>query len=190
MKKAIKAILCLVLCVAACKASRSKDPIAFARDTDNGLRKELKVGAMYYTIQYKPAAYILEQERLDPAAAASRAAQLKGMAWFNISFEVAGTGQSPLRHEISGLEEYTARQDYFLNRASGDISLLYGSDTLRVDSYWFENNQNLTPYETMVVGFRLPDTDTVPMREMLLSYDDQIFHNGIIKAKISKEDLQ
>ena len=188
MRKVINTILALSVCCACNRPARNT--VDYAREEDNGLRKEINLGAMHYSIQYKPAAYILEQEHASPEAAAQRAAQLKGMVWFNITFSVNGFGQSPLRYQAAGLEEYAARQDYFLNRAAGDIGLQYGPDTLQMESYWFENNQNLTPHETMIVGFRLPAGDSIPRQDLKLSYYDRIFHNGIIKATIRKEDLQ
>jgi len=188
MKKVIKLILCTGLLVA-CKPARPKDPVVFAQQESNGMRKEVRVGNMHFSIQYKPAAYILAQEHPDAAELKRRSEQLKGMAWFNITFDIPGFGESPLRYQVGGLDDYTARQDYFLNRAAGDISLCYGRDTLAPETYWFENNQNLTPHETMVVGFRLPASDSVPGQDMLLSYYDRTFRSGIIKALIRKEDL-
>jgi hypothetical protein len=186
MNKAIKLILPLCL-LAAC--SQKRDPVKYAEDKDNGLRKEISVGNMHYTIQYKPADYIVASEHPDSGKVAERLSQLKGMVWFNISFQVEGFGQSPLRYRISGLDEYTARQDYFLNKAPNDLYLLYGKDSLTVNSYWFENNQNLTPYETMVVGFKLPGNLSEPEQDLRLSYYDRIFKNGIIKTVIKKEDF-
>jgi hypothetical protein len=188
MKKVINTLLALCLLTACNRAA--KDTVDYAKDEDNGLRKEINVGNMHYSIQYKPAAYILEQEHADPETVARRAAQLKGMVWFNITFSVKGYGQSPLRYQASGLDEYASRQDYFLNNAAQDLRLQYGTDTLQIASYWFENNQNLTPHETMVVGFQLPAGDSIPVQDLKLSYYDRIFHNGIIKARIRKEDLQ
>jgi hypothetical protein len=144
---------------------------------------------MIYTIQYKPAGFILEKEHLDTAAARERANQLKGMVWFNISFSVDGYGQSPLRYKVASVEEYTERQNYYLNQAPRDIYLLYGNDSLLVDSYWFENNQNLAPFETMVVGFKLPPPDSIPERDLKIAFYDRVFKNGIIKTIIRKEDI-
>jgi hypothetical protein len=165
------------------------NPIGYAEDADNGLKKEITIGKIHYKVQYKPADYIIATENPDSAQKRQRQEQLKGMVWFNISFSVDGYNQSPLRYQIADLNEYTQRQDYYLNQAAKDIYLLYGKDTLYVDSYWFENNQNLTPYETMIVGFKLPVGISEPAQDLKLSYYDRIFKNGIIKAIIKKEDL-
>lgn len=186
MKKVIN-LLCSCLLLVSCV--REKDPVKYAENEANGLRKKVTVGNISYTIQYKPPAYIAVKEHLDKKQGQERIQQLKGMAWFNISFSIKDYGQSPLRYGISTIEEYTARQDYYLNQAAKDIYLLYGKDTLYVNSYWFENNQNLTPYETMIIGFKLPGKDASPQRDMQLSFYDRVFRNGIIKTRISQDDL-
>jgi len=167
-----------------------KGTVSYSEDADHGLKKEQTVGEVHYTVQYKPASYIIEKEHADSAERQERMQQFKGMLWFNISFSVEGFGQSPLRYKISGQDEYTARQDYYLNQASKDLTLLYGTDTLYVDSYWFENNQNLTPYETMIAGFRLPGGDSVVRHDLRLSFYDRVFKNGIIKTVIREADVR
>jgi hypothetical protein len=67
--------------------------------------------------------------------------------------------------------------------------LLYGKDTLYANSYWFENSQGLTPHETIIAGFRLPGSETIPKEDLHFSFYDQVFKNGILKTVISKEDL-
>ena len=84
---------------------------------------------------------------------------------------------------MSSLDEYNQRLNYFLDEAKNNIWLIYDHhDTLKPASYLFETNFNLTPQETIVVGFYLPHNDGVPNSEMQLSYRDQIFKNGIIKV--------
>lgn len=189
MKTATKLLLLVLLAAAGCK-ERVEDTVQYTEDMSNGLRKKVSIGDLEYDILYKPSAYIVHKEHLPAAEAAKRVQDLHGTAWFNISFKVRDFNQSPLRYKVSGLEEYTARQDYYLNYAPKDIYLLYGADTLYVSSYWFENNQNLTLHETMVIGFRLPGQTAVPEQDMKLSFYDRIFENGIIKAVILRKDLE
>ncbi len=187
MKQAIN-LLILALLLAGC--SREHDPVAYAENDRNGLKKTITVGDVNYTILYKTPAYIARKEHLDKTAEAAREKQLQGMAWFNIAFSISGYNQSPLRYQVSGQEEYAARQNYYLNEAPNDIYLLYGSDTLYVSSYWFENSQNLLPFETIIVGFKLPGNVQQPEQDLKLSFYDRVFKNGIIKAVIKKEDLE
>jgi hypothetical protein len=186
MKKGISLFLGLLF-IYGC--GQKKGTVSYSEDTDHGLKKEQTVGEVHYVVQYKPASYIVEKEHLDSAEAKTRLNQFKGMLWFNVSFSIEGFGQSPLRYKVSGLSEYSSRQDYYLNQAPKDMYMLYGNDSLYVDSYWFENNQNLAPFETMVVGFRLPDGDSIPRHDLKFSFYDRVFKNGIIKTIISKEDI-
>lgn len=186
MKKVSSGMLMVILLIS---CNQRKDAIKYAEDVDNGLKKEMTIGNVHYKIQCKPADYIVAMEHLDSVEKQKRLEQLKGTVWFNISFSIDGFGQSPLRYQISDLNEYTQRQDYYLNGAVKDIYLMYGKDTLYPNSYWFENNQNLTPYETMIVGFMLPAGVSVPQEDLKLSYYDRVFKNGIIKTIIKKEDF-
>ena len=187
MKKVYNCCLLLGL-LAGCKGDR--DLIGYAQDEKNGLKKTVSFDNVTYTVQYKPAGYIADMERLSPADRLTRMGQLKGTAWFNITFKIEGYNQSPLRYQVTGIEEYTRRQDYYLNEAAKDMYMLYGNDTLYVNSYWFENNQNLLPYETMVVGFSLPDKEEQPEEDLRFSFHDKVYKNGIIKVIIRKEDLE
>jgi hypothetical protein len=191
MKKVINA-LCLAIAVYGSSCSGKQDVIRYTEDPDNGLNKVVTVGAISYGMQYKPAAYILKMEQLDPARKEEyehRKQQLEGMAWFNISIRVKDFEQSPLRYQVSGLEEYNARQNYYLNEAPKDIYMLYGKDTLHVTGYWFENNQNLAAHETLIVGFQLPGKTVQPQEDMQLAFYDRVFRNGIIKTIFKKEDI-
>ncbi len=189
MKKAIKGLLAaLLLTGAGCAVE--KDPVKYSENEQNGLRKTVAAGPLIYTIQYKPPAYITRMEQLDKAAGAERKKQLEGMAWFNVSFRVKDYGQSPRRYNIKGMEEYVQRQDYYLNAAPADMYLLYGKDTLYVNSYWFENNQNLAAHETIIVGFKLPGALSRPDQDLKFSFYDRVYKNGIIKTVIRKEDLE
>lgn len=187
MKQVIKFMI-LGIFLTGC--NMEKDPVKYSEAEDNGLRKKVIVDKTVYTIQYKSPNYIIKKEHLDPARQADRIKQLEGMIWLNISLSIDGFNQSPLRYQVSGLEEYTARQDYYLNKAPKDMYMLYGKDTLYVNSYWFENNQNLLPYETIVVGFRLPANISKPEQDLSFSFYDRVFHNGIIKSVFRKEDIQ
>ena len=114
---------------------------------------------------------------------------LKGTAWFNISIKRADGSITPLKYGIANLDEYNQRLNYFLNNAKDDIRLIYDADTLRPSAYLFENNYNLTPQETMVVGFTLPVSEDRPEKAMQLSFTDQVYKNGIIKVMYSREVL-
>jgi len=188
MKKDIRsgllAVFMLPLFLLSCKGKPDRGNILeYAVSPESGMRKEVEIDRHVYKFQYKPAAYMLKSEGLSGQELAEREKQLDSMVWFNISLSIKDFPSSPLRYGIKGIEEYNERLDYYLNRAAGDISLVYGKDTLRAYSYWFENNQNLSPEETIVVGFKLKDAK-VPVKDLHLAFYDRVFQNGIVKTVI------
>lgn len=168
------------------------DYVRYVQDDRNHLKKVVKVQDMEFDIQYKPYDYImLLESRNNPAYdKAKRLKQLEGTAWFNITFRKTNTEMSALKEGAASLDEYDQRLNYFLNYAAKDIRLVYGGDTLKPASYLFENNYNVGPEETMVVGFIFPGKDPKPVKDMQISYYDRLFHNGIIKASFSAETIK
>ncbi|MBS1687470.1 MAG: hypothetical protein JSS96_02000 [Bacteroidetes bacterium] len=184
----------LLLLVTGCgkRQLNAVDYVHYVQADKNHLKKAVKMQDMEFDIQYKPYDYIvLLESRNDPAYdREKRMKQLAGTAWFNISFRKTNTEISALKEGATSLNDYDQRLNYFLNYASKDIVLIYGSDTLKPVSYLFENNYNVGPVETMVVGFVFPGKDTVPLKDMQINYYDRLFHNGIIKASFSAETLK
>jgi len=182
----------VIICFCSCKHSMNTGKyLGYIHDDKNGLLKAVKLGDWEFDMQYKPYDYILFSESkggvgLDKA---KRSKELQGTAWFNISFKRIQMDKSPMRYNISSQDEYNQRLNYYLNGAPHDIELVYGTDTLKPMSYLFETNYNLTPQETMVVGFELPATSTKPEKDMQLVYYDRVFGNGIIKATYAAKAL-
>jgi len=166
--------------------------VRYVQNDKNHLKKAVKMQDMEFDIQYKPYEYImLLESRNNPAYdKAKRLKQLEGTVWFNISFKKTNTEMSALKEGAASLDEYDQRLNYFLNYAAKDIVLVYGGDTLKPASYLFENNYNIGPEETMVVGFIFPGKDQKPIKDMQISYYDRLFHNGIIKASFSAATIK
>jgi hypothetical protein len=196
MRKGISYFITALLLVFATACHRDLKPVAYVsyiQGDGNGLKKTIIIDKWEYTMQYKPYDYIIMQETKGKAAGYDinkRRAGLKGTAWFNITFKLADGHISPLRYDLASRDDYDRRFNYFLNQAVHSIQLVYDSkDTLYPTDYLFENNYNLTPQETMVVGFELPGRPDKPQKDMQLCYNDQVFKNGIIKAFYKSKDL-
>lgn len=193
MKKGIKALLFVVLPAGLSSCSNSMSPAGYLKyvsDEDHHLKREVTVGPWEYEIQYKPSAYIIYSENrtgVSSDAYKKREETLKRTAWFNITFRKSHSAETPLKSDISGLEEYNSRLSYFSYEARKDIRLLYKGVEIEPMSYHFETNYGLTPQETIVVGFLLPDER--PEHELQLSLNDRVFGNGIIKATIDPADI-
>lgn len=186
------ALFC-VIAIAGCRGKlKAPEYTRYVLDSRNGLKKVLTVDNWDYTFQYKPYDYIslVESGEMSDFEIKKRSQNMRGTAWFNISFKRTDGAVSPLRYQLAAKEEYDKRYNYFLNEAHNDLVLVYNrKDTLHPMSYTFENNFNLTPQETMVVGFELPAGVPYAEKEMQLSYIDQVFKNGIIKVTYTKKEL-
>lgn len=188
MRKAINRIMILLVLsgVQSCKKDlNSADYVRYITNTANGLRKTTEVGGLKFTLQYRPYDYILLMENLghpNPQEMDKRKKDLAGTAWFSIILSRVDQKETPLRYGVASLDEYNARLDYYLNEAKKDVWLKYGEITIRPTSYLFENNYNLTPDLTMIVGFMLPAGERAPDKAMQLSYNDPVFRSGIVKA--------
>jgi hypothetical protein len=172
---------------------KAADYIRYINNKENGFKKILQIEGWNFCMQYRPYDYIMLMEnkgQLNGYDLEKRKSELNGTAWFNISIKRIDNSITPLRYGISSIEEYNTRLNYYLNEAEKDITLIYGSDTLRPVSYLFENNYNLSPQETMVVGFYLPKGENDPRKNMQLSFIDRVFKNGIIKAEFSEDVLK
>lgn len=161
--------------------------IRFIEDEANGLCRSVKVGDINYIFQYKPVAYVVAKESRNSSVdeQQKRQAELAGTVWFNIKLENLASNTSLLRAGIHSSAEYQARYDYFVGQAANDIKLIYKGQELKPISYSFENNYNLTPMETMVVGFALPDNGNID-DGIQIAFFDRIFKNGIVKSSYSK----
>lgn len=191
MKTGIRFFIVAISLLTLSGCRRSADRLSYAkfvRDEKNGLSRTLSIDGWQYIVQYRPAELIMLQEGMS-GQDSRRKDGLRGVASFTIKIKRADNSASPLRYNLATREEYDQRLDYFLNAAAKNIRLLYGNDTLYPAAYHFETNYNLTPEETMLVGFLLPAKDEAPKRDMQLSYNDELFKNGIIKVTIKKEDV-
>lgn len=190
MKRLINLLLPGLLLMLSCKGGVQHFSIseldAYAGSEKSGWVQQKSYNGINYAVKYRPASLIAVNEEEPDSVRVKRQETLNKMYRFNIDILVEGSSQSPLRYGISGLDEYNARLDYFLNQASKDIWLIDGTDTLRPSAYWFENNHNLTSHETIVLNF---DNTNIKSEHIQLAFNDRLFRNGIIKASFQKSDL-
>jgi len=196
MRKVINCIgiVFLFLSLASCKKNmKAGEYVSYVSKNDNGLRKNTVVDGFEFCMQYRPYDYIILMEskgNFKSYDLEKRSSELKGTAWFSITIKRSDNNSTPLRYGITSIEEYNQRLNYYLNEAKKDIWLVYDNETIHPASYLFENNYNLTPQETIMVGFFLPAGEDYPKKNMQLSYNDQVFKSGIIKATYSEDALR
>jgi hypothetical protein len=196
MKKVIEllSVLIILAFIPGCRKRLSTAEYAgFIKNQENGLQKTISVEHFEYNVQYRPHEYMVAQENPgQEQEQKKRLQELAGTVWFNVGIKCT-EGSSPLRYQLQSKEEYDQRLNYYLNEAAKDIRLVYGGkDTLPVMAYAFENSYNLTPVETMVVGFALPkgNEDETELKDNIqLVFSDRALNNGIIKATFHKSDI-
>ncbi len=165
--------------------------VAYVDEPSSGCQKNISIAGWEYSMLYKPAAYILEKEHVKVHTDYNaRMSQLEGTVWFNIKISRSDKSISPLKYQVTSVEQYEQRYQYMMSEAASDITMLYGANTLHPISYAFETNYNLTPEETLVVGFALPDGIKYPEQDFQLTYRDKIFNNGIVKATYRIKDIE
>lgn len=196
MKAVIRYIIFLFFISVSCnqkKELKAADWISFVEKESNGYRKSITTGELTYTFQYKPASYtaLKELNATDgdtKVVLKNRAEALKGTVWFNVYIKNKKGNINPLKSNISGLDEYNSRLNYFLMNAGNDFTMRYGGEEMDKIGYSFENNYGLSPADAMVIGFRIPDS--IPVKEVVLEYEDKLYKNGILKINISDKILK
>jgi len=193
MKVAIRILMCLCIGFSSCQRTLDKlSYVKYIQSDKSGLFKKVPDSDVEYLIQCKPIEYVLINEHLESKEELeTRRKELSGTIWFNVKIKSLKSEQSPLYLRSKSQSEYDYLNDYFLNKAVSQIELIYnGTLTLKPIAYQFENNYNLTPDVTMVVGFKLPNADLNSVEKLQVIYYDKVFNNTIIKASISKQALK
>jgi len=188
MNKVNKLLLMVVVLFQLLSCKKEMHPgeyVKFIKDPNNGSCKKQQTGDWDYTFQYMTPAYLNLLDQKDTGQDSTR----KGYVSISIEFHKRNAAQSPLRQDLSSYEEYQGRVSYYMEDAARDISILYGGQPLSVANYHFETNYNLTPTETMLFNFKLPEDD-VPQKDIEISFYDRVFRNGIVKALFKGKDLK
>jgi hypothetical protein len=194
MKKAIS-ILCISISLFACNTSKSYPPAQYAahmEQADNHYTVKQTIGDHEYTIQLATPEYMVCKE-IDNSDSAQtqmkkRLQELKGQLFFLI--KIGSTEQS--RKQKGGNRMAEQQQNvnemvaYYDQQAILDISLENGNTTLKPNSYLFENNYDLSPHNTIVVGFDVGDK----LDELKLNFNDRYTNIPAIRATFSQENLR
>lgn len=195
MKKVTNNIIMgmLLLIVFSCNNSvlDKKGYVAYLQDEDNGFIHKVELEELAYTFQYRPSELMALQENtgMNKTQKDMRVKDLEGTLNFVVKIKTIKSNVPPLKYNISSLAEYNSRINYYMSAAQKDFNIRYGDVTLTPTAYSYETNYGLTPEDAIVLQFTLPNGEKKIMHDILLSYNDRIFQNGIIKTKFSKTNL-
>jgi hypothetical protein len=192
MRKVIKVLL-IILCCSSCHSGgrlRPTDYVKFLDNPDNQFISKQVFGDKEYSIQLATAEYMLahELEASDSSALyAQRLKELKGFVFFLI--KMGATAESRKQQGGNRVSEQQLKVDdmvaYYDQQAIMDISLMSGEKELKPSTYVFENNYDLSPYNTIVIGFEVGELN----QDLTLNFNDRYTQTPAIRASYSKEQL-
>jgi hypothetical protein len=100
--------------------------------------------------------------------------------WVRLNIASKNSNQNPLMLDVIDYQDYQNRLNYFLNIAEKNIQITNNNgEVLPILSYSFENSYNLKPSCDLLVCF---DNSEIKSKEIIISYFDDLFGNGIIKT--------
>lgn len=169
--------------------------IKWVENTENGLCIEKELNNYYFRLQYKPSNYVVLRElglekSYDGNLFNKRKAELDSFYYFNLDISSADKSQSILSNQLKNNEEYYARLNYFTSFAQSDIKLISSDDTIACALYHFERTYDLSPFNTIVIGFKQPKGKDFLKHDLQILFDDQILSVGQINFLIDRKKLK
>lgn len=157
----------------------------------NGLIKKKEIAEFIYQAKYKPLDYIISQEANGASVSQEtyykKVKELDGLQYFDFRIEVDATNGELLKYRLSSVADYESRVEYVSFGMQKDIKLIEGRDTLDCVLYHMERAYDITPYTTVLLGFKKNNADL--NEDKTLVFYDNLFHNGTIKLTFIPADL-
>ena len=181
--------LLLFISLHGCKQERL-EPGQFMQWVDNydhGLVKTEIVGKVKYTVAYRPWNYQLARSLASGDSFALESGQAKNHC-FIVKMEPVDGKTPVLTIDAKQKEEPFMRISYYLDQAQRDMQLLEGSDTLKVQSYIYERLYNVSPNQTLVVGFS--QQDSLGSKDIDFIMEDRALSTGKMTFHFSRETLK
>ncbi|HTA63069.1 MAG TPA: hypothetical protein VK835_11465 [Bacteroidia bacterium] len=164
--------------------------VVWCQNEENKLKKQKEIQDIVFTLQYKPAEYVLCMEQksqtISTTVLQKEIKELKGLDYYDFTIGLASGQGELLKYNISSVNEYTQRLNYFAFNMQQNLKLLDGDDTLNCTLFHFERAYDVAPYSVFLLGF--PKTKNANSSKTFL-YPDKIFGKGMIKFTYTKEDL-
>ncbi|MGZ4041849.1 MAG: hypothetical protein ACXVO9_01520 [Bacteroidia bacterium] len=175
------------------KSDLKLDPAEFVkwcRDEENGLLKSKEIGDITFSLQFKPAEYVICMEQktnmLSSKVLSEGLNELDGMDYYDFKIEITSGEGELLKHNSSSVAGYNERVNYFAFEMQKDLKLINGTDTLDCKLFHFERAYDVAPYTVFLMAFPKIRNEN---KEVVFLYEDKVFKKGIIKFTYSKEEL-
>ena len=119
---------------------------------------EKKEGNILYELLLKPADYVVCTESSNEAITQQEQKKLlneiDGVKYFDLRITLDSEGHDLIRYRLVKDQDYDLRVKYYDFQFQNDICLVDSrNDTVRAVLYHFENNSQITPYNTISIGF-------------------------------------
>lgn len=185
-------IICLLLvsCSGSAPELGAGDYMHYMEDVEHPYNRRVTSGTQNYSIQLATPEYVVlkefsdKRDELDTASFKQRLGEIKGHIYFLIKIEQRKPTQS-VAQEMVDKSMAESMVMYYHSQAMSDIILKTDSVLRKPVTYLFENNYSLVNYNTIVVGFELPEGKEA----IQLVFNDRYNDNTFIKAKYSANEL-
>ena len=162
--------------------------VDWCKDEENGLVKAKQLGEITYSLQYKPAEYVLCTEHGSNSLPADQVklelSELDGLDYYDFKIQLTDGSGELLKYKTASYQEYDARVNYMSFAMQNDLKLIAGEDTLGCKLFHFERIYDVAPYATLLLAF-----PKARGNERTFMYQDKLFGKGIIKFTFTKEEL-
>lgn len=192
MKKVTSSLFLFVSFLACQPAGNLKptDYVQFLEEEENGFTSKQIFGDKEYTIQLATPEYLLCKEldgNISDTIYVKRMKELKGFIFFII--KMGTTEKSRMQKGGNRISEQQLKVNemvsYYDQQAILDIALdIDGKETLP-STYVFENNYDLSPYNTIVVGFEIGEH----YESLKLNFNDRYANIHAVRASFTKEQM-
>lgn len=169
-----------------------QDYINWIQNPGNGFKKEKSIDDITFSVLFKPYEYIICQEEKTQTIYDSiiirKTGELNEMQYFDLKIELNDGQGELLKHQLTSVEEYNKRVNYFAFEMQKDIQLLDGRDTVSCLLFHFERAYDVSPLSTFLLGF--PLTKNIESKEKTLIFYDRTFNKGVLKFTFKKDELK
>lgn len=166
--------------------------IHWVENEENELQVSKEIDGFSFTLQYKPAPYIvlMENNGIFPGTTEyqQRLSELGDMQYYTLRIR-SDKDHDLLKAGTRSENEYYSRLEYFTSVMQDDLQLIDGDDTMACVLYHYERNYNLSPQTSFVLGFS-NNSERDPDDERILILNDQALGIGTIKLSISEDNIQ
>jgi hypothetical protein len=193
MKREIKRLIFsanTILLFASCESGLKGGEHLKAVAHNDALSKAVQAGGIEYTFKVlTPESVALKDSytdrTLDEQHYRSRLDELKNYLYIHIEQRVADrkVNTSVLKYQVTSLEQYQQRVQYYEFAAQKDIRLLCGDAELVPVAYQYENHLDVSPVNTLVMAFpRCSSND-----DWQVVFNDRVMGNYLLKANFRND---